>query len=110
MAQGALQSKVNTMVMVLIVIVVLFSTLAAMIPVAQDTGDSLTDEGACEDEGHYWNTSTEVCQYNSTNTTAMDYSSVPLGNLFGGNGIVFIIVMAGILILVIMSVMRQYEK
>lgn len=101
---------VNKAIMAIIVIAVLFSALAALVPTAQDAGDQLTDEYQCEDDGYYWNASTEVCQYNSTNTTAMDYSGIPLGGLFSGSGVVFVIVMAGFLMVVLYGVLGRMQK
>lgn len=60
--------SIKALIMGLVLLVVLFRLAAALVPEAQSAGDTLNQSG------------------------------VPLGNLFGGSGIVFLIVMVGILL------------
>ena len=61
----------NSAIMGLVLLVVLFQLYAELIPTAQDAGDSLCNSGA------------------------------PLGGLFAGTSVVFVIIMAALIILVV---------
>jgi hypothetical protein len=67
--------SINTAIIGIVLIVVLFKLYASLIPEAQDAGDELETAG------------------------------VPLGSLFAGSGVVFIILMAGLVIVIVKSVM-----
>jgi len=70
--KGALKTGIlNTAILALILLVVLFELYAELVPEAQDAGDTLNQSG------------------------------VPLGNLFGGTGVIFVIIMAALIILVV---------
>lgn len=64
----------------IILLVVLFKVVAQLLPEAQDAGDELNSSG------------------------------VPLGSFFASDGIVFLVIMAGILILVVRSYMKGGKK
>lgn len=68
---------VEKLVLFIVGLVVTFKLAASLIPEAQDAGDELNESG------------------------------VPFGNLFTGDGIVFIIVMVGILIVVIKNALKR---
>ena len=70
-------ATLNTAILGIVLIVVLFKLYAALIPEAQSAGDELNASGA------------------------------PLGSLFSGNGIVFIIIMAALVIVVVRSFMPK---
>lgn len=72
-----LEAKVNNAIYGIIGLVLLFKLYAVLVPEAQTAGDELNTAG------------------------------VPLGSLFTANGIVFLIVMVGLLIVVIRSVMGK---
>lgn len=63
----------NTAILAIVLLVVLFQLYAQLLPEAQSAGDTLNASG------------------------------VPLGSLFTGQGIVFIIIMAALIILVVKS-------
>lgn len=65
----------NTAILAIVLLVVLFQLYAQLIPEAQSAGDTLNASG------------------------------VPLGTLFVGSGIVFVIIMAALVILVVKSFM-----
>lgn len=65
----------NTAILTIVLLVVLFNLYAELLPEAQAAGDDLNASG------------------------------VPLGGLFVGGGIVFIIIMAALLIVIVKSVM-----
>ncbi len=68
-------STLNTAILAIILLVVLFQVYAELVPEAQTAGDTLCNSG------------------------------VPLGGLFNGTGVVFVIIMAALLILVVVSFM-----
>ena len=63
-------------VVIFLMVVVLFKVVATLIPEAMDAGDEINDTNA------------------------------PLGTLFASNGVVWILVMAGLLILLVKSFMK----
>ena len=74
--QGKLSTGIiNTAILAIVLVTVLFQLYADLVPVAQEAGDALNTSG------------------------------VPLGNLFAGSGIVFLIIMASLIILVVKSFM-----
>ena len=76
--EGRLGTNIlNTAILAIVLLVVLFQLYAALIPEAQSAGNALNASG------------------------------VPLGNLFVGTGIVFIIIMAALLILVVTQFMPK---
>ena len=68
-------SVLNTAILAIILLVVLFQIYAELVPEAQSAGDTLNATG------------------------------VPLGNLFVSTGVVFVIIMAALLILVVKAFM-----
>ena len=99
----------NTVVLSIILITVLFQVYAEVIPEAQTGGDDLGDAARCADVGCFYNTSTPSCA-NQTNQTGAGLctastQSIPLAGLFGSTGIVFTIIIAALLILVVKSSM-----
>jgi predicted membrane channel-forming protein YqfA (hemolysin III family) len=71
---------IEGMIYTVILIIILFSVAAALIPVAQTSGDTLCTSG------------------------------VPLGSLFKGTGVVFYIIMGAILLLLVKSLMGSGKK
>lgn len=68
-------SMINTAILGIVLLVVLFKLYATLVPEAQTAGDEL------------------------------NASDVPLGGLFSGSGVVFIIIMASLVIVVVKSFM-----
>ena len=95
----------------IVMLVVLFSALAGVLPSAQDAGDSLNETSRCVAEGGYWNVTTAdvECRTNSTanETTLVEYSPVPLSGLFSGTGLIFLVIMAGIAMVIIKSQLNK---
>ena len=74
--KGAISTgTINSAILGIVLLVVLFQLYAQLVPVAQAAGDTLNSSG------------------------------VPLGTLFVGTGIVFVIIMAALIILVVKSFM-----
>ena len=70
-------SMVNTAILAIVLLTVLFQLYAQLVPEAQTAGNTLNASG------------------------------VPLGSLFTGNGVVFVIIMAALIIVVVRSFMTK---
>ena len=101
----------TTIVLTIMVIVILFQVYAEVVPEAQDAGNLMNDSQICTAAGCTFNASgsPSTCQVNTTNTSecASSYSYVPLGGLVAGSGLVFAVIMAGLLIAIIMGVLKK---
>jgi len=97
----------NSAVLIIVILVVLFSAYAAIVPEAQTGGDSMGDSAVCAASACTYNASgsPSTCQWNTTNTSECpnDYDYIPLSGLFAGTGVVFVVVMAALLVLVVKS-------
>lgn len=69
--------SLNSAIIGIVLLVVLFKLYASLVPEAQSAGDELNDSG------------------------------VPLGSLFTSNGVIFIIMMVGLVVVVVKSVMPK---
>jgi len=79
--QGKLGTSVlNTAILAIILLVVLFELYANLVPTAQTAGNTLCNSG------------------------------VPLGGLFNSTGVVFVIIMAALLILVVTAFIPKGKK
>ena len=96
--------------MIFILVIVGFSLFAALYPTASDAGTGLGDEGMCENNGCFYNSSRTVDCTNSNETsddavacTDSGYvtGGFPLGSLFVGGGVLFVVLAASILMLYI---------
>lgn len=86
-------------------LVVLLAIVAELAPEAREAGDELNDSNICNNNGCFYNSSTSVCQVNSSNTAGCENAnSVPLGSLFGGSGVVMVLIMAAVFIGIIYAV------
>jgi len=100
---------INSAVLVLVLLTVLFQVYANMMPTAQEAGNELNDSNRCEDAGCYYNDSrTVVCTLSNVTgedtTVCADTAAVngiPFASLFSGTGIVFLIIMAALIVLVV---------
>jgi len=99
---------VNTVVLTIILITVLFQVYAEVIPEAQTGGDLMNDATRCAGSGCSWNTTNEIC-YATTNYSAATCSAgsqtIPLSGLVISGGVVFTIIMAALLVLVLKASM-----
>ena len=99
-----MEKVITAGVFVLVILVVLMQLGSTMIPEVASAGDSLNDTARCEAVGCSYNSSnTPVCQATATNVSACQVQgqTIPLGDLFSGEGIVVLIVVVGLLIAVI---------
>ena len=106
---------VNVAILTIVVIVVIFTAYAEIVPEAQEASGNMTDQGVCEAAGCLYNTSNTAvphnCQVNSSDTgecTLDDESDYfPLQGLFAADGILFLVIMAGLVVLVVRGVMAK---
>jgi len=103
-------SMLNTAILAIVLLVVLFQLYAALLPEAQTAGNSLNDSNYCVSQGCVYDgsgASTAFCVNGSgvSNISCASSASVPLGGLFSGTGVIFVIIMAALLILVVKSFM-----
>ena len=100
-------SLINTAVMGIVLIVVLFTAYANIVPTAQDAGDSLNASEVCASNGCFYDQTGNTCNVSDGSTTLCARPNViPFAGLFSGTGITFVIIMASLIILVV----RQYMK
>jgi len=103
----------NTAILAIVLLVVLFQLYAELIPEAQASGNALNDSNLCGSAGCVYNASNaQVCQVAVGNFAGCGQTatSIPLSSLFAGTGIVFIIIMAALLILVVLAFMPSKGK
>ncbi len=118
-----LNKKIEAGAIVIITVVVLFLVFAVLVPEAQTAGDSLNVSNRCADVGCSYNT-TEAggdpsilgCRINSSlqgNATACPNvlgEGIPLSSLFGGGGIVFLLIMVFLLLMIFRTVLPKGKK
>lgn len=111
---------INTGLVIVISIVILMSLWNALIPEAQEAGDTLNDSNRCDAVGCHWNESRELlgglaCALNSSpegNATVCQEigQSIPLSSLFGGQGIIITLLMVVALFVGIRIAMGKDKK
>lgn len=107
---GRLGAKVvNSAVVVLIIVTVLFATYAAIIPEAQSAGDSFGDVDRCSGAGGFFNSSQDLCLNGTSpaDTAQVPFNGTPLSALFSSTGVVFVVVMAGLLIILLRALLTK---
>jgi len=106
--KGKLSSQmVNTAILGIVILVVLFKLYAELVPEAGTQGDLMTAEGRCGTEGYFWNSSAEDCRLSNVTGDVVapaDYE-IPLGGLFSASGVLFIIIMASLVVVVVKAFM-----
>lgn len=105
--------SINSIIITIVIIVVLFKAYALLIPEAQTAGDEMNASARCNTVGCFWNQTDGVdCQINSSpegNATGCTQSAqtIPLAGLFSGNGVIFLLIMAMLTIVIIRSLMQK---
>lgn len=101
-------SVVSYAIIGIIILTVLFSVYAAMMPTAQTAGNRFNDSATCSAAGGVYCTNLTpndcytACRNNvSASSPVIAYNSIPLNTIFSGTGVVFVLVMAALLIIVI---------
>ena len=92
---------------ILILVIIGFSLLAALYPVASTAGTGLGEESMCSSASCFYNSSRTTAACTNTNTTPADTTECtaasfasggfPLASLFAGGGVLFLVLAAGIL-------------
>lgn len=107
---------INKAIIVILVITVLFTAYSEITPDIQEAGNSMNDSNLCADAGCAYNDSSVwlesgfACAVNSSpegNATACDYDPIPLSGLFGGRGVVLMIIMAALAIFIIRGILKN---
>ena len=103
--------RINAVIIVIITIVILFQIFSALVPEAQISGDRFISD-ACSDAGCSFDTSTRVCEINSSSegegiACPNAVNSPPLSSIFSGTGIVILLLMVTLLLIVINIVLPK---
>lgn len=113
------KGKIESIVLMIILVIVLFSMYSSLVPEVQSAGDSMNDSNRCADVGCAWNDTSYTshgfaCVINSSlegNATACGESTeIPLSGLFSGKGIMILLVMVGLLLTVLRTVLPKGKK
>lgn len=111
--KGKLSTSVlNSAVLAIVLLVVLFQIYASVIPTAQTAGDSMNASNQCGSASCFYNASRAVhcTAHNLTvndTTPCASPNVIPLSGLFSGQGVVFVIIMAALIILITKSFMKE---
>ncbi len=116
-ANQRLNVLINSAVLGLILLVVLFSIYATVMPEAQSAGASMNISNTCVADGcaynasnTWWNATPEkncIATAGETNDSCTTFrGAIPLSGLFNAGGAIFIIVMAALLVLVVRSYLK----
>ena len=99
----------------IVFIIVIFMAYASIVPEAQTAGNELNASNSCVDAGCFFNSShlttdgIDCYKDNATSGFLCDQSGyvVPLGGLFGGQGVVFVIIMVALLIVIVKGLLNK---
>lgn len=118
-AKNNLNSVVTSGAILIITLVVLFQIWASLVPEAQVAGDSLNDSNRCSAVGCFYNSTFATAGRCVTNVTSPESNStgcsvagqsIPLSSLFGGKGIVILLLMVLALFTAIRIVLGKGKK
>ena len=99
--------NVRGFITLVIIAIIAMMAVTTVLPQAQNAGDELTEAGQCTNVGCVYNTSqssSQPCRFVANQTLtcpAGQPPGLPLANLLVGSGIVFIVVMVGVIIFLI---------
>ena len=119
--QVKLNQKIEAGAILIILVVVIFNLYSALVPEAQTAGDKLNDSNRCSAVGCFFNQSAGVtgnlqgCRANSSpeaNKSACGSSlqTIPLSSLFRSSGIVFLLIMVGLLLTLLKIILPKGKK
>lgn len=112
---------INSVILTIVVIIVLFSAYAELVPEAVTAGSGMNDSLRCAEVGCAWNTSStwlaidgaQECAINASpegnSTMCPNTYTVPLSGFFSAGGVVFMIVMAALIILIVQGLLKKKE-
>lgn len=97
----------QTAILGLVLLVVLFQLYSELVPEAQGAGNTLGDAARCSEAGGFFNTSQSACLTNSSpEGLTQSFDAIPLAGLLSGTGVVFVIIMAALVVLVVRSFLK----
>ena len=121
--KGQIGKKINTIVIIIVSIVVLFQLFATLVPEAQTAGETLSDTSVCNNAGCFFNDTAHStpsgqflgCRDNSSiegNATGCTVAlqNIPLSSLFGSSGIVILLLMVFLFLGALKIVMPKSKK
>jgi len=93
----------------ILVIIVIFTNL---LPSARTAGDDLTDANLCVGVGGIFNDTRDItCTNNNSDTgDGIAFTSIPISGVFGGSGLVFVLLMVGLLLTMIILTISRTKK
>ncbi|MAH51507.1 hypothetical protein CMI37_37170 [Candidatus Pacearchaeota archaeon] len=98
--------KINSIILIILSVVILFQIFTALVPEAQSAGEQLGDAERCSVGGGFYNTSQTACLTNSSpEGTNQIYSPIPVSSLFGNSGVVILLLLVSLFLIVIKMVM-----
>jgi hypothetical protein len=107
--KAQLNTKINTVIVSVITIVILFQIFSTLVPEAQSAGDELGDLQRCSDAGGFYNNTQALC-LNGTNpadTAQVTFSAIPISSLFGSSGVAVLLLMILLLMIVLKIIMPK---
>ncbi len=107
--------KIETVIIVIISVVVLFQIFASLVPEAQSAGEEFSDETKCAEAACFFNsTLAPSCVINSsqegTAACTNKVQIVPLASLFGSSGVIILLLIIVLFIGTIKLVMPKTKK
>ncbi len=111
-----LRGRVQTGAVIVISIVVLFQIFATLVPEAQSAGDQFSDATKCGEAACFFNSTSAVsCLINSSAegagiTCPNAVETVPLASVFGGSGVIILLLMVALFLGIIALVMPSRRR
>lgn len=105
-------TKLTTIVVLIITVIVLFQVFASLVPEAQSAGAELSDSTRCGDAGGFFNSSQSLC-LNGTNpadTAQVGFDAIPISSIFSSSGVIILLLMVSLFIGVMSLVLPKSRK
>lgn len=103
-------TMINTAVVAIVAVVILFSAFASIMPEVQEAGDSFNETGTCANAGGFYNASVGDCTNSRDDPTILEYDPIPLAGLFGSGGAAVLLIMAALIIMVAGAYLKKRRK
>jgi len=105
------ESKVINWTQGAILLVVLISAIAVILPTVDTGAAKMSDEERCGTATGIYNTSNAItCHTAANSSVAVSYLSLPLSGLFATGGVMILIIIAAFLIITIGSAFKTGKK
>ncbi len=109
-----LNKGITVAVTIIISVVVLFTLFSDLVPEAQSAGNEFSDDNKCVEAGCIVNsTFTNTCRNDtipSSTVCPFDVENVPLASIFGGTGVIILLLMVTLFLGIISLVMPKSRK